>query len=83
MVDRQQLNRLSYFLQLLLTASPKPRKEGTYKDKEELLSLNNKEQERENKLEKDNFKEEGGLRQMLLIKAGKEEGRNGEGECSG
>jgi len=35
--------------------------------------LNNKEQERENKLEKDNFKE-GGLRQLLLIGREKLEG---------
>jgi len=74
------LNRLSN-RQLATFSITKERRE--LQRREELLSLNNKEQERENKLGKDNFKEEGGLRQLLLIKAGKKEGRNGEGECSG
>ena len=61
------------------------KEEGSYKDYEELLSLKNKEQERENKIEKD--KEGGGLRQLLLTererKTEKKEGTNGgrrEGE---
>lgn len=44
--------------------------EGSYKDYEELLSLKNKEQERENKIEKD--KEGGGLRQLLLTEREKD-----------
>jgi len=54
--------------------------EGSYKDYEEFLSLKNKEQERENKIEKD--KEGGGLRQLLLTEREKdreEGGKRGRG----
>ena len=62
---------MSYFLQFFseLLFPQGWRDKGSYKDKEGLLSLKNKEEGRENKLEKDN--EGGGLRQLLLIERGK------------